>query len=65
MATITWKGKKATVKTTSGDFVYTAKKVKGLSSIALVNSEGVTLKGGFQNMVLVKTWLEDYCKYVK
>lgn len=65
MANIVWNGKKATVKTLSGDVSYTLKKVKGIVSQTLYNSEGVAIKGGFQTLDDARVWLEQYAKGMK
>lgn len=65
MAIISWKGKKATVKTASGDVTYTLKKVKGIVSQTLYNSAGAAIKGGFQTLDDAKVWLEQYAKGMK
>lgn len=65
MAIIVWTGKKATVKTSSGEFKYTLKKVKGIVSQTLYNAEGMAIKGGFQSLEDAKEWLEQYAKGMK
>lgn len=65
MAIIMWKGKKATVKTLSGETTYTLKKVKGIVSQTLYTSEEAAIKGGFQTLEDAKMWLEQYTKGMK
>ena len=62
---ITWKGKKATVKTENFTTVYTLKKVSGIVSQTLYTQGGKVLKGGFQSLPECKEWLEKYCKGLK
>lgn len=65
MAVITWKGRKALVKTSVGDFKYYTKKTKGCDSISLYKEDDTVLKAGFVTIIDAQKWLSDYLKFVK
>lgn len=62
---ITWKGKKATVKSAHGETCYTLVKVKGIDSMSLHNASGATIKAGLQSVEHAKEWLDNYLKGLK